>query len=235
MKIWNQSVPAGDPKDWTISQLENFGRIRLSRHFFMRDMLYSEVASVHGIINVPDDPALAVKVGTALCRSLLEPLRTTFGHLTIRSAFRSRTVNKCGEKHPAVANTNWNCSRHVWDCLDENGKRGGTACVVVPWFVDYLQNRPDKTWKAMAWWIYDHLRYSEVTFFHNRKFNYAAFNIRWHETEKRRWIKSTVQGSLTKRSRPEYAPGAHASEYPGFPTLKPNDDFFTDSTAYTRD
>ena len=235
MKNCNQPIPNGEPTDWTMSQLENFGRISLSRHFFMRDMLYSEVASVHGIRNVPDDPALAVEVGTALCRTLLEPLRATFGHLTIRSAFRSCAVNKCGEKYATVARTNWNYSRHVWDCLDENGKRGGTACVVVPWFVDYLKTRPDMTWKAMAWWILDHLRYSEVMFFHNRKFNYAAFNIRWHETDERRWIRSTVDGALTKQAQPEFAPGAHASEYPGFPTLKPIDDFFPDYTARSRD
>ena len=176
MQDCNQPIPNGKSTDWTMSQLENFDRIRLSRHFFMRDMLYSEVARVHGIRNVPDDPALAVEVGTSLCRTLLEPLRASFGHLTIRSAFRSYTVNNCGEKYSAVAKTNRNCSRHVWDCLDEYGKRGGTACVVVPWFVDYLKARRDMTWKAMAWWIYDHLRYSEVTFFHNRKFKYAAFN-----------------------------------------------------------
>ena len=77
MENCNQLIPSGKSTDWTKSQLENFGRIRLSRHFFMRDMLYSEVASAYGIRNVPDDPALAVKVGTALCRTLLEPLRAT--------------------------------------------------------------------------------------------------------------------------------------------------------------
>ena len=81
---------------------------------------------------------------------------------------------------------------------------------------------------AMGWWIHDHLPYSEVIFFHNQEFNYGAFNIRWHESDIRRSIKSTVHGSLTKRSRPESAPGAHASEYPGFPTLKPWNSHYPD-------
>lgn len=127
-----QFIPNGNPTEWTMPQLQDFGRIRLSRHYFMRDMLYSEVASVRGIRNVPDHPALAVEVGKALCETLLEPLHSTFGHVTIRSAFRSRAVNKSGENYAAVAGSNKNCSRHIWDCRDKNGRRGGTACVVIP-------------------------------------------------------------------------------------------------------
>ena len=40
-------IPEGLPKEWKMSDLEDFGRIRLSCNFFMRDMLYSEVASRH--------------------------------------------------------------------------------------------------------------------------------------------------------------------------------------------
>ena len=78
MKDREQPVPEGDPKNWTMRDLEDFGRIRLSCHFFMRDMLYSEIASVHGMRNVPDDhPELAVEVGKKLCSTLLEPLHAT--------------------------------------------------------------------------------------------------------------------------------------------------------------
>ena len=78
------------------------------------------------------------------------------------------------------------------------------------------------SWKAMAWWIHDHLDYSEVTFFHNRNplFKCAAFNIRWHEAERRRWIKSTVHGVLTGRRKPGHGSRDHASEYSGFPNLE---------------
>ena len=214
-----------------MSQLEDFGRIRLSRHFFMRDMLYSEVASIHGLRNVPDDPALAVEVGAKLCTNLLEPLHTAFGHVSIRSAFRSARVNSCGEKYGNVARTKWNHARHVWDRLDEEdekGKKGATASVVIPWFVDYLEERPDMSWKAMAWWIHDHLDYSEVTFFHNRRFNYAAFNIRWHQTELRRSIRSAVHGVLTSPRKPGHASRDHAAEYPGFPKLALPGEYYPD-------
>lgn len=213
----DQPLPRGNPQDWTMSQLEDFGRIRLSDHFFMRDMLYSEVASVHGLRNVPDNPALAVDVGKQLCTTLLEPLHATFGHVSIRSAFRSVEVNSCGEKYGNVARTEWNHARHVWDQPDEKGKKGATASVVIPWFVNYLKERPEMSWKAMAWWIHDHLDYSEVVFFHNRRWPYAAFNIRWHETEMRRSVKSAAQGILTNPRKPGHFSRVHTGEYPGFP------------------
>jgi hypothetical protein len=36
---------------------EELGRVRLSRTFFMRDFLYSEIANVHRFTNLPDDPS----------------------------------------------------------------------------------------------------------------------------------------------------------------------------------
>ena len=232
MQDREQPLPKGEPKNWTMSQLEDFGRIRLSRHFFMRDMLYSEVASVHGMRNVPINPKLAVEVGKKLCSTLLEPLHATFGHVSIRSAFRSAAVNDCGkqEKYVNVDGTEQNHARHIWDRLDENDKKGATACIVIPWFVDYLEKRPAMSWKAMSWWIHDHLPYSEVRFFRCRRseFEYAAFNIRWHETEVRRWIKSTFDGNLPRKDMRAHSPGDHASEYPGFPKLERPNEFYPD-------
>ena len=75
-------------KPTSMKSLEKLGRVRLSAHFFMRDMLYSEIASFHGIPNIPDDPDLAVAAGKRLCEELLEPLHATFGHVSVRSSFR---------------------------------------------------------------------------------------------------------------------------------------------------
>lgn len=210
--------------------LEDFGRIRLSCHFFMRDMLYSEVASIHEMRNVPDCPKLAVEVGKELCSALLEPLHATFRHVSIRSAFRSATVNDCGKQHHNnVAGTKYNHARHVWDRLDDYGKKGATASVVIPWFVDYLERRPKMSWKAMAWWIHDHLPYSELQFFRHRRreYEYAAFNIRWHETEDRSRIWCN-DFKTPKKDRRKHSPGDHASEYPGFPKLERPNELYPD-------
>ncbi|MCY4002344.1 MAG: hypothetical protein OXF33_01330, partial [Rhodospirillales bacterium] len=116
--------------------LEEFGRVRLSKHFFMRDFLYSEISAVHGIPNVPNEPDLAIEAGRGLCEHLLEPLRDIFGHVTIRSAFRNASVNRYGNRHKL------NCARnpqtpatHIWDHHDSDGCVGAPACVVIPWFL----------------------------------------------------------------------------------------------------
>ena len=49
-------------KPQSVDTLENLGRVRLSRSFFMRDFLYSEIANFYGIPNIPEDPDLAVEV-----------------------------------------------------------------------------------------------------------------------------------------------------------------------------
>jgi len=48
----------------SVSALTDFGRIRLSKSFFMRDFLFSDIASVHGLNNVPDNPELAIASGS---------------------------------------------------------------------------------------------------------------------------------------------------------------------------
>ena len=76
-------------KPRTVRSAETLGRVRLSRSFFMRDFLYSEIANVHGMTNLPDDPDLATAAGRGLCEHLLEPLQATLGRLAIRSAYRA--------------------------------------------------------------------------------------------------------------------------------------------------
>ena len=86
-------------KPLSVRSLEQLGRVRLSSSFFMRDFLYSEIAAIHGMNNLPDDPDLAIAAGRGLCENLLEPLQRTFGRLAIRSAYRSPQVNAFGNAH----------------------------------------------------------------------------------------------------------------------------------------
>src|SRR6476469_5652206 len=76
-------------KPTSVAGLTELGRVRLSKSFFMRDMLHSEIAQVHGLLNAPDDPELAIEVGTRLATDLLEPLQERWGVMRIRSAYRS--------------------------------------------------------------------------------------------------------------------------------------------------
>lgn len=196
-----------------MTALEDLGRVRLSRSFFMRDFLYSEIANFHGIPNIPADPDLAIEAGKRLCEELLEPLNATFGRIAIRSAYRSERVNGYGNRNKLnCASNQANYARHIWDRLDANGKKGAMACVVVPWFADRYAAGHD--WRALAYWIHDHLDYSELQFFPTL----CAFNIGWHEAPAK-LIRSFIppRGTLF---RGRITPTAQEALYADFPRLQ---------------
>lgn len=87
------------------------GRVQLSASFFLRD-LFSDIAAIHGLSNVPDDPDLAIAAGT-LCGQLLEPLKDAFGRLAIRSAYRSAEVNAFGAGGLGCAGNGSNYTGHI--------------------------------------------------------------------------------------------------------------------------
>ena len=195
--------------------LETLGRMRLSRSFFMRDFLHSEIANFYGVPNIPEDPDQAIAAGGRLCEELLEPLQATFGRLAIRSAYRAPAVNALGNRMGlSCASNERNYGRHIWDRRDAEGCIGAMASVVVPWFADLYADGAD--WRAMAWWIHDHLPYSQLQFFPKL----AAFNIGWRERPRRR-IDSFIapRGCLTRPGMDNQA-GDQSHHYPGFPTLR---------------
>lgn len=189
--------------------LDRLGRERLSKSFFMRDFLYSEIANFYGVPNVPDYPELALAAGRRLSEELLEPLQARFGRISIRSAYRSFEVNRLGnEKGHNCASNERNYASHIWDRRDADGCMGATACIVVNRFVPYYEHTGK--WEALAWWVHDHLPYSTMTFFPKL----AAFNLRWHERPSRH-IKSEIlprKGTLTKPGMSNFD-GSHAPEY----------------------
>ena len=77
----------------SVRGLKTLGRERLSRHFFMRDFLYSEIGNFVGIQNIPANPDLALYTARKLATELLDPLVETFGPIAVRSAYRSAEVN----------------------------------------------------------------------------------------------------------------------------------------------
>lgn len=164
-----------------VRQLDDIGRIRLSTNFFLRDFLHSEIATVYGIVNVPENLDLAVAAGSKLCVELLEPLHATFGKVCIRSGYRSRELNALGHRlRLGCASNDYNYAGHIWDAYDAKGRMGATATIVIPWFVDRLAE--GAKWQSMAWWVHDHLPYSYMCFYPKL----GAFNIQWREQPERR-------------------------------------------------
>ncbi len=200
-----------------VRQLEEIGRIRLSPNFFFRDFLHSEIATVYGLINVPDDVEQAIEAGRRLCEELLEPLHATFGKVCIRSGYRSRELNALGHRlRLGCASNTYNYAGHIWDAYDAHGRMGATATIVVPWFVDRLSE--GAKWQSMAWWVHDHLPYSYMCFYPKL----SAFNLQWREVPERRILSWTEpRGILTQRGMDNHH-GVHTSEYAhlDFPCLK---------------
>lgn len=187
-----------------VAALTDFGRQQLSEHFFMREMLYTEVGNFYGIPNVPDDPELALQVGRAVATLLLEPLKRAFGHVSVRSGYRSPTLNAfCNERFRAGDTACWctdndlNAARHIWDRHDSDGHLGGTVTVFIPAYLEFYRETED--YRPLAWWIRDHIDdYAELFFFKNL----CAFNIRWYEgaSDKAIWhLDPPTRTILTKR------------------------------------
>ncbi len=201
----------------TVRGLEALGRVRLSRHFVLRDFLCTEIGNLHGISNVPDDPALAIRAGERLAQDLLDPLFETFGNVAVRSAYRAPAVNGFGNAHGlSCASNEASRAGHIWDQRDAEGRMGATAYVVVPWFADQFEAGRD--WRDLAWWVHDHLPYSAMTFFPKL----AAFNLTWREAPERT-ISSYVRPAgklLAAGAEPGEPLAARRARYADFPPFR---------------
>ena len=180
----------------------------------MRDFLMSEISAFHGIPNIPDDPDLVIRRGRHLCEELLDPLEETFGRIAVRSGYRSAALNTYGNEH------NLNCARsdnpmecHIWDWPD---REIAGASIVVPWFAErYAQGRD---WRDLAWWVHDHLPYSEMWFFPKL----AAFNLVWRPEPLRSISSYAAPRGLLLRAgaAPAEDSRTRAARYADFPAYR---------------
>ena len=195
--------------------LEEFGRVRLSRHFTMRDFLHSEIANFYGRPNLPRDPDLAIAAGRRLAQELLDPLIETFGPIDLRSGFRSEVLNHFGatEVRPQKCAANEkNYAGHIWDRRDTKGRMGACVSVVIPWFAAAYNAGRD--WRDLAWWLFDHLDFHDVWFFPKN----AAFNLTWREEPEHR-ITSYIEpkGALFRRGdTPDPERSKRYADFPEF-------------------
>lgn len=198
----------------TVKSLEDLGRVRLSRSFFMRDFLYSEISQIERIPNIPEFPDVAIEAGRGLCENVLEPIQRKLGRISIRSGYRSPSVNGKGAENKNQYNCSSNESNyahHIWDYRDKDGNLGATACIVVNSFVEYYEQTGD--WQALAWWVHDNVPgYSSMYFFPKL----AAFNIRWSPVPEKK-IQSYIppKGYLTRPGMDNHE-GSHAAAYKAF-------------------
>jgi hypothetical protein len=72
------------------ANLEDLALTRLSANFILRDFLYSTSSAARGIPNTPDDAAMVIRSGRALCARVLEPLVAQFGTFAITFGYQCR-------------------------------------------------------------------------------------------------------------------------------------------------
>lgn len=194
--------------------LETLGRVRLSRHFYMRDFLYSEIGNFHQIQNIPDDPERAIEMGQRLCQELLDPLEETFGRIAIRSGYRAAALNRFGnEQGLNCARNAANAGQHIWDYP---GGAGACTSLVIPWFADRYEAGRD--WRDLAWWLHDHLPYSDIYFFPKL----CALNLSWAERPERA-IRSYIapRGTLlASGAEPGESRSERQARYDDFPPFR---------------
>lgn len=196
----------------TYLALEKLGRVRLSRHFQLRNFLYSEIGNFHAKPNIPENPELLIEAGRALAENLLEPLVETFGPIDIRSGYRSCSLNGFGaqEVRPQkMAKNESNYAYHIWDRLDAEGRMGACVTVAVPWFA--AQFREGRDWRHLAWWLRDHLSFHEAYFFPKD----AAFNFAWREEPEKR-----VLSYIAPKGHLHANPEDRADSYADFPAFR---------------
>lgn len=195
-------------------ELDEIGRIQLSRSFYMRDFLFSEIGATYAIPNLPDDLELAVYTGRKLCERILEPLSATFGRIHVRSGYRSSRLNAFGNERGLNCSSNQRTfADHIWDKRDGDGNAGACATVVIPWFLEH--HRPDE-WEKLAWWLWDKLDFHRVVFFGRQ----AAANIGWRENPAKEIMSHTApRGRLTGPGMLN-GWGDHSDQYPGFPEFR---------------
>ena len=158
--------------------LETLGRVRLSKYFYKREFLYSEIGNFHQIRNIPEDPNLAIERGRRFCTELLDPLEETFGRVAVRSGYRSPELNAFGNAHRLnCARNDYPLECHIWDLRDVEV---AGASIVIPWFAERYEQGRD--WRDMAFWLYDHLPFAEAWFFPKL----CAFNLAWRADARRR-------------------------------------------------
>lgn len=218
LTVAEMPVPNFRGSPGTLDGLTRLGRVQLSRHFFMRDFLYSEIGAHHRLPNVPHDPNLAIRSGRLLAETLLEPLVETFGPIVVRSAYRSPEVNGFGAEHGlGCASNERNRASHIWDLRDAAGRMGATVSVVIPWFARGYDAGRD--WRDLAWWMHDHLPPHGCYFFPVR----AAFNIGLRDRDQRNAIGSYIAPKgklLVAGETPSETRADRAARYIDFPPYR---------------
>jgi hypothetical protein len=93
---------------------ENLALTRLSKHFILRDFLFSTESAVLGLSNLPADTEMVIRSGQALCEKVLEPILARFGEFSITFGYQCRKAIEYGWNADKYNNPH-SSNPHQWD------------------------------------------------------------------------------------------------------------------------
>lgn len=164
---------------------EAYTRTRLSKHFILRDFLYSSEAEILGIPNRPSDsPFMVAKAGKALCEKVLEPLLEAFGPFAITYGYQTRKVIEAWRPNEKPTSS----QPHQWD----RGTYGDEIYARVDIMIYGVQDGIFTREEVAKWMMY-HLDIDLLMMW--RKSN--VFCITIGPKNRRVWLEWTPQGQGT--------------------------------------
>ncbi len=95
-------------------QYDDLALTRLSKHFILRDFLFSTESAVLGLSNLPEDNEMVIRAGKALCDKILEPIIAQFGDLSITFGYQCREAIEYGLSADRLVNPR-SSSPHQYD------------------------------------------------------------------------------------------------------------------------
>ena len=115
LPLFSEQFPENRRGRPTPEQYEALARVRLSKHYILRDFLFSTECAARGLTNYPEDPDMVIRAGKALCEKVLEPIRERWGHAFLTFGYQSREGIEWGwSKVRREANRN-SSSPHQFD------------------------------------------------------------------------------------------------------------------------
>ena len=117
-----------------ILEYENVKNTRLSKNFILGDFMFSTEAACMGLSNFPEDPAMVVRAGRALCEKVLEPVLDHFGRFAITFGYQCREAIEADISESARRTNPRSSNPHQWD-RGTFGKRVYARVDILPFCV----------------------------------------------------------------------------------------------------
>ena len=115
LPLFSERFPENRRGQPTPEQYEALARVRLSKHYILRDFLFSTECAARGLSNYPEDPDMVIRAGKALCEKVLEPIRERWGHLITTFGYQSREGIEWGWSKARRESNRHSSSPHMWD------------------------------------------------------------------------------------------------------------------------